>query len=273
VIVIVAGGSASYPILSEFLIDKFGNYATLLILAAVQFNCLVGSLLLVEADAPYSLLNDVCTASKAPKSTSFETKSNADPISPQRQRNKDQSAALTTENEKGTGPGAAEATPKNPVDIEKQIQDKHTREYQFRKMNNLKRKSALRRNLLIADETRSNISSSTATTINNYTLKQYWRKFVQTRQDNSKAKKNLFHLIAEEKKKTRTMSKSSLEDGFVITTSNNLLAPNDEENVIIFDRKAALLKNLENRNNINANSDPGTTNNDKPSKLLSLEFF
>lgn len=159
---------------------------------------------------------------------------------------------IENETDKPTSEIKTETTPLNTnndsSDIEKQIQNKHTREYNFRKMNNQKRKSALRRNLLMADansETRSNISSSTATTQANYTLKQYWRKFVQTRQDNSKAKKNLFHLIAEEKKKTRTMSKSSLEDGFVITTSNNLLAPNDEENVIIFQRKTEILKNIE----------------------------
>lgn len=55
-------------------------------------------------------------------------------------------------------------------------------------------------------------------------------------------------MIAEEKKKTRTLSKTSLEDGFVITTSNNLLAPNDEENVIIFARKAEILDNANSKN-------------------------
>lgn len=75
--------------------------------------------------------------------------------------------------------------------------------------------------------------ANSSATIANYTLKQYWRKFVQTRKSQANAKKNLFHLIAEEKRKTRTLSKSSLEDGFVITTSNNLLAPNDDTNVIV----------------------------------------
>ncbi|CAF0838666.1 unnamed protein product [Brachionus calyciflorus] len=79
-------------------------------------------------------------------------------------------------------------------------------------------------------ETVSQISTSTNP---NLTLKQYWRKFIQTRKSQSNTKKNLFHLIAEEKRKTRTMSKTSLEDGFVITTSNNLLAPNDDSNVIV----------------------------------------
>lgn len=77
-------------------------------------------------------------------------------------------------------------------------------------------------------ETQSQVSTSTNP---NLTLKQYWRKFIQTRKTQSNTRKNLFHLIAEEKRKTRTLSKSSLEDGFVITTSNNLLAPN--ENVIV----------------------------------------
>lgn len=77
-------------------------------------------------------------------------------------------------------------------------------------------------------ETESQTSTSTNP---NLTLKQYWRKFVQTRKSQSNTRKNLFHLIAEEKRKTRTLSKSSLEDGFVITTSNNLLAPS--ENVIV----------------------------------------
>ncbi|RNA15732.1 Monocarboxylate transporter 7, partial [Brachionus plicatilis] len=78
----------------------------------------------------------------------------------------------------------------------------------------------------------SETESQTSTSTNpNLTLKQYWRKFVQTRKSHSNTRKNLFHLIAEEKRKTRTLSKSSLEDGFVITTSNNLLAPS--ENVIV----------------------------------------
>ncbi len=266
-IVIVGGGSASYPIFTEYIISRFGNYASLLILAAVQFNCLVGSFLLIETGAPYSLLNDSC-AFKTHKLSTFEIKSNTGPISPHK-KTRSESATQLTENESGNQQQAVE----NPLDIEKQIQEKHTREYQFRKMNNLKRKSALRRNLLIGDETRSNVSSSTATTVNNYTLKQYWRKFVQTRQDNSKAKKNLFHLIAEEKKKTRTMSKSSLEDGFVITTSNNLLAPNDEENVIIFERKATLLKNLDNRNP-NSTCDPSSTIiNEKTSEFTFTRFL
>ena len=81
------------------------------------------------------------------------------------------------------------------------------------------------------DDARSTTSTSTAT-LTNYTIKQYWRMFIQTRKSNQ-TKKNLFHLIAEEKRKTRTQSKMSLEDGFVITTSNNLLAPNDESHVII----------------------------------------
>ena len=66
---------------------------------------------------------------------------------------------------------------------------------------------------------------------------KYWRKFIQTRKSTSNGKKNLFHLIAEEKRKTRTLSKMSLEDGFVITTSNNLLAPNDDSHVIVSRRQ------------------------------------
>lgn len=117
----------------------------------------------------------------------------------------------------------------------------------------------MRRNLILADsnsETQSNVSSSTAS-YNNYTLKQYWRRFIQTRQNNTNGKKNLFHLIAEEKKKTRTESKTSLEDGFVITTSNNLLAPNDEENVIIFARKAAILESIKSSKNAENDVQPG----------------
>lgn len=91
-----------------------------------------------------------------------------------------------------------------------------------------------RRRVLSGDsETESTTSVSTSTANNSLTLKQYWRKFVQTRKTPANTKKNLFHLIAEEKRKTRTLSKTSLEDGFVITTSNNLLAPNDESHVIV----------------------------------------
>ena len=75
--------------------------------------------------------------------------------------------------------------------------------------------------------------STSSGVVPNYTLKQYWRKFLQTRKTEANAKKNLFVLIAEEKRKNRTLSKTSLEDGFVITTSNNLLAPNDDAHVII----------------------------------------
>jgi hypothetical protein len=127
----------------------------------------------------------------------------------------------------------------NETDGVNHEENKQTRDYKYRKLNNDKRKNTLRQNLINnavdKSETDSTISTSTAN-FNNYTLKQYWRKFIQTRQNQSNPKKNLFHLIAEEKKKTRTLSKSSLEDGFVITTSNNLLAPNDESNVIVFAR-------------------------------------
>jgi len=87
--------------------------------------------------------------------------------------------------------------------------------------------------------------TNSSATITNYTLKQYWRKFVQTRKSQANTKKNLFHLIAEEKRKTRTLSKTSLEDGFVITTSNNLLAPNDDAHIIVSRKNAKRLEDAD----------------------------
>ena len=79
--------------------------------------------------------------------------------------------------------------------------------------------------------------STNSQSTDNFTLKQHWRRFCQTRKSNLKTRKNLFHLIAEEKRKSRALSKGSLEDGFVITTSNNLLAP-DDPNVVLLSRKS-----------------------------------
>ena len=79
--------------------------------------------------------------------------------------------------------------------------------------------------------------STNSQSTDNFTLKQHWRRFCQTRKSNVKTRKNLFHLIAEEKRKSRALSKGSLEDGFVITTSNNLLAP-DDPNIVLLSRKS-----------------------------------
>lgn len=239
-------GAAFYPILSDFLIRKYEFYGSLLILSAVHLNCLVGSMLLSENNVPYSLFD--YNLNKKSASTDAKSLSNStDQIKPRKKEGfKPKTASLTflVENEVADNTPIIEVT---DTSIDKKAQNKQTRDYNFRKLNNQKRQNALRRNILLADaksETQSTISTSTAS-YNNYTLKQYWRKFVQTRQNNSNAKKNLFHLMAEEKKKTKTMSKTSL-DGFVITTSNNLLAPNDEENVIIFARQAEILENIKN---------------------------
>jgi aspartate-semialdehyde dehydrogenase len=98
--------------------------------------------------------------------------------------------------------------------------------------------------------------TNSSATITNYTLKQYWRKFVQTRKSQANTKKNLFHLIAEEKRKTRTLSKTSLEDGFVITTSNNLLAPNDDAHIIVSRKNA---KRLEEADQASALANPSSS--------------
>lgn len=236
-------GAAFYVLLGDYLVRRFDLHGCLLVMAALQLNCLVGSLLLSEENVPYSLLEFNRNHQRA-----------ADLLAERREPFKAKTASLTflVENEMGESSKETATTTEavQPAQEPTQpapVQNQYTREYQSRRANNQKRKSALRRNLLLAsaadaanNDNQSAISSST-TSYNNYTLKQYWRKFVQTRQNSNNAKKNLFHLIAEEKKKTKSQSKTSLEDGFVITTSNNLLAPNDEENVIIFNRKTALL--------------------------------
>ncbi len=101
--------------------------------------------------------------------------------------------------------------------------------------------------------------ANSSSTITNYTLKQYWRKFVQTRKSQANAKKNLFHLIAEEKRKTRTLSKTSLEDGFVITTSNNLLAPNDDAHIIVSRKNARGLEESDQTNSLLSPSNSSRT--------------
>lgn len=287
-------GAGFYVLLGDYLVRRYDLQGSLLVLAALHLNCLVGSLLLCEENVPYSLLeynrNHQRSADLAAAPAGVRT----------REPFKAKTASLTflvTENEvddtaNNTRPQAtqvpevtettklvepamgAESSQQTPVQPQprpppRPLQNQHMREYQNRRANNQKRKSALRRNLLLASaaadsgaDNQSAISSST-TSYNNYTLKQYWRKFVQTRQSSNNAKKNLFHLIAEEKKKTKSQSKTSLEDGFVITTSNNLLAPNDDENVIIFNRKTALLDAIRtaNNNDLSGGKTPATPSN------------
>ena len=116
--------------------------------------------------------------------------------------------------------------------------------------------------------------TNSSSTIANYTLKQYWRKFVQTRKSQANAKKNLFHLIAEEKRKTRTLSKTSLEDGFVITTSNKLLAPNDDSHVIISRQQAAAAANKYTaHSDLNHASTTGSAASRLLKKSWQLNFF
>ena len=223
VILIGSLGAAVYPPLITYLLTKYSFTSALIILSGIQLNCLVGSTLLQENQAPYSLIiNNKKLLQQNHKNLSRRISKN----------NKSLSQTFLVENEKDKQQQEQQAAMSNS-------DNKHTVEYNTRKLNNEKRKSALRRNLLIADnsETQSTVSTSTAN-LNNYTWKQYWRRFVQTRQNQANAKKNLFHLIAEEKKKTRTLSKSSLEDGFVITTSNVLIPPNDEANVVVFGRQS-----------------------------------
>lgn len=184
-------GAAIYPLLSEFILQKYDLFDSLLILAGVQLNCLVGSLLLKpHHHHHHHNHNNNCN------------NNHLHLTSPGQSSNRKVILKHQTDNRAGR-PQPNLRAGKRP------ISNRRPRDM----------------------ETESNVSVSVASQ-QNYTLKQYWRKFVQTRQQNS-TRKNLFHLIAEEKRKTRTMSKQSLEDGFYITTSNNLLAPNDESHVVV----------------------------------------
>jgi hypothetical protein len=249
-------GAAIYPIISEYLFRRYALYGALLVLSAVQFNCLVGSLLLRERRSLLAAFRQPKTkpnaaASKQITNTEHRTQrlyqyqhqhqnddlesdeTGLDEGAYNKHKSKSQSTApllqpaspvetLLKENDKMTSPLSP---PPAPTAVKKRMQIG---------ISNSRPKNG------IDAETESNASTSTAT-VPNYTLKQYWRKFVQTRKTQANAKKNLFHLIAEEKRKTRTMSKTSLEDGFYITTSNNLLAP-DESNVVISSRQAKFNK-------------------------------
>lgn len=212
----------------------------MLLLSGIQANCLVGSMLLREPASPVSMLSKVKRSKKKlieqinknenendnkQKSTELNIKNKS-----HFKKRSSSSTLLIEKDEKNNNlSNDIEMTIKNDKQKPKknELQTRRTQPYQL--------------NRRIDSETESTTSTST-TTMTNYTLKQYWRKFVQTRKSQANTKKNLFHLIAEEKKKTRTSSKISLEDGFVITTSNNLLAPNDESNVIISSRQAKLLQ-------------------------------
>jgi hypothetical protein len=193
-------GAALYPLLTELLLQRFDNslHDTLFILAALQLNCLVGSMLLRS--------NEQLKGGK--------------------------SNLTAGEGRKRAAGGSNLTSP-----LIKHNQSLNTRPSRLgnNNVNNNRGRSQTglgnNRYKRAADfETESTVSS---TAVQSYTLKQHWRRFVQTRQTSANAKKNLFHLIAEEKKKTRTLSKQSLEDGFFITTSNNLLAPNDESHVVV----------------------------------------
>lgn len=199
-------GAALYPLISDCILNKYGLHGTLLILSGVQFNCLVGSMLLREHKTAFSLsFRRRLSRKKNQQQQHHQHKFTNKKKSP--------SSALLIEHDKN------ELNESNTTEPKRQL---------LPKINHLNR----HRMLSGDSETESTTSVSTSTNTK-YTLKQYWRKFVQTRKTPANTKKNLFHLIAEEKRKTRTLSKTSLEDGFVITTSNNLLAPNDESHVIV----------------------------------------
>ena len=237
-------GAAIYPLLSEYLTTKYTLNGALFVLSGIQLNCLVGSMFLREptASAPLSLFG------RTKRNPNRATKKNADSINEpnslkrtkhSHMKNRSSSSAHLIEKDETNYKEEQNNKPtKISNDIEMTSTTKHTSKY--KKLDpSMSPKRSNPRPRRIDSETESTTSTSTAT-ITNYTIKQYWRKFVQTRKSQANAKKNLFHLIAEEKKKTRTLSKTSLEDGFVITTSNNLLAPNDESHVIITSRQAKL---------------------------------
>lgn len=211
-------GAAIYPLTSEFLLRKYELFDSLLILAGVQLNCVVGSMLLREHKSTLGL-------SRKKKKSQH---GGVDDKNYKKAKTKSTSSAHLLENEHTEHkPANGELNKKQPAQTNGDL-------------DKLALVANKRRSLLNDSETESTTASTN--TVTNYTLKQYWRKFVQTRKTQANTKKNLFHLIAEEKRKTRTLSKTSLEDGFVITTSNNLLAPNDESHVIVSRHHAAKIQ-------------------------------
>ena len=233
-------GAAVYPVLSEFLTTKYTLNGALLVLSGIQFNCLLGSMFLREpaASVPLSLFGRTKRHVRTKKNGDSITEPNSLKRSKlNHMKNRSSSSTHLIEKDETNYKEEQIKSTKLSNDIE-MTSTKHTSKY--KKLDpSMSPKRSNPRGRKIDSETESTTSTST-TTITNYTIKQYWRKFVQTRKSQANTKKNLFHLIAEEKKKTRTLSKTSLEDGFVITTSNNLLAPNDESHVIITSRQAKL---------------------------------
>lgn len=231
-------GAALYPICSELILRRYNLFDTLLILAGVQLNCLVGSVLLRD--------DNFSSSSSSPSSlpnSPNQNKSNAHNYTgssvggQQQQQPCCRAAQDAAMHRKNRLKATSAASKKSSSSAALLIENEHHLSSMMaspprRKFNRPGGAYHFHQNYLDASETESTISVST-TTVPNYTLKQYWRKFIQTRKSTSNGKKNLFHLIAEEKRKTRTLSKTSLEDGFVITTSNNLLAPNDDSHVIV----------------------------------------
>ena len=212
-------GAAVYPLISELILRKYDLFDSIFILAGIQLNCLVGSVLLRERKQVFSLASHTLNHSSSHHRRTNVIIDNVNNVN-EKNNNAKNGDIIEMKVKSST------STAKSKLNKISQAGGKIGKPY--RKKNFLLNNQ----NSNIDSETESTTSASTST-VPNYTLKQYWRKFVQTRKSQSNAKKNLFHLIAEEKRKTRTLSKTSLEDGFVITTSNNLLAPNDESHVII----------------------------------------
>jgi len=234
-------GAATYPLISEYLIKKYNLFGALLILSGIQLNCFVGSMLLREPSIPLSSVFNRLKLKKHKQQNENEIIASSVSKSKKSHNLKKRSASSTFLIEKEEEINSSTSKKSNDIEMvsspsfnnnNNNNNNTNNKQKQRRKQQQIKRK-------LDSSETESTTSTSTAT-ITNYTLKQYWRKFVQTRKSQANTKKNLFHLIAEEKKKTRTLSKTSLEDGFVITTSNNLLAPNDESHVIVSSRQVKL---------------------------------
>lgn len=248
-------GAAIYPVLSEFILRKYNLFDCLLILSGIQLNCLIGSLLLKEHPLPFVLSHRArSTYGRAAHDTSSKTTRLCNKTGNKAASNhhkKSSSADLLLENDKNELKNQDTTTTTTMINNHRPRTHANVANKRPYNINN-------RRQLLSeASETESTTSVSTAT-VTNYTLKQYWRKFIQTRKSGSNNKKNLFHLIAEEKRKTRTLSKTSLEDGFVITTSNNLLAPNDDSHVIV-SRQAKLHSIVHNNSHLNNQSNATRT--------------
>ena len=88
--------ASCYPLLSEWLIRKYGFHEAILVLSALQLNCFVGSVLFNENNPPFSLLDE--KIKKKNNQGNDETKSITNSLDPKNNKKnefKPKTASLT----------------------------------------------------------------------------------------------------------------------------------------------------------------------------------